>query len=432
MPDPLGDLVTNFDAQNETTAVAAQSVLTASLTNAQGKIQYNSFPVTADEASVNYNNRDIASFDRYKNGRQFENSYDKNQGASTNSVTTAEGSRRLFTYPLDLATRPENMNYMLFDIFVTSGQGLDTVSRTTFVGATVAGAVAGTQLAGSSVLGKALGGAGLGTLAGVAVTQGSDLVSGIGDLVRGGEQALNYSDSSEIGYTQASTGFKQPSIKVPTSIALYMPTDINSKYEADYEDSNDFGSLADISKVLLTSDEESANQAAESLGRSQVKVVDEILKNFGVEANADQLLKASQRTVPNPQILQLFKEVKRRSFQFSYIFIPTSEKEALSIYHIIRTFKYYSLPKRGENRMLEFPAEFRITFMHGINENLYLPRIARCVLTSVDVKYHGGASPFTVFKPVVNRNGTPPTKIEMTLNFNEVEILTAERVDQGY
>ena len=422
MPDTLGSLVGAYTAQNALVAIAAQSVATAELTNSQGKVlATSSFPTTADQASIDPPiNQKIQSFDR----RHSETSYDK----------TNYGSRRLLTYPLDLASRPENMNYMLFDIFTTEGQGLDTVTRTSFLASTAVGGVLASQLSGvGGVVGKVVGIGGA-TVAGAAITQGDAVLAGLGDLVKGSRDALNYNDSSEIGFVQASTGFKQPMNKVPTSIALYMPTGINSKYDAYYEDSASFAGLGDISTLVVGNSEE-AGIASQNLGRNQLKIVDDTIKSLGIVgdgAGFTDILKASQRAIPNPQILQLFKEVKRRSFQFSYTFIPTSEEEAQSVYHIIRAFKYYSLPKRGDNRMLEFPAEFRITFMHGGNENLYLPRIARCALTSVDVKYHDGANPFTVFRPVAGRNGTPPTKIDLSLMFSEVEILTAERIDQGY
>lgn len=425
MPDTLGTLIAGYAAQNAV-STAVQSVTTAELTNSQGKVLAKaSFPTTADQASIDPPiNQKIQSFDR----KHAETSYDK----------TNYGSRRLLTYPLDLATRPENMNYMLFDIFTTQGQGLDTVTRTSFLTSTAAGGVIANQFASGIAklgsVGQAVSTAGGATIAGAAITQGADVLAGLGDLIKGSGDALNYNDSSEIGFVQASTGFKQPMNKVPTSIALYMPTGVNSKYEADYEDSANFAGLSDISTLVVGNTEE-AGIASQNIGRQQLKIVDEAIKGLGIAGDGAGLvdvLKASQRAVPNPQILQLFKEVKRRSFQFSYTFIPTSEEEAQSVYHIIRAFKYYSLPKRGDNRMLEFPAEFRITFMHGANENLYLPRVARCALTSVDVKYHDGANPFTVFRPVAGRNGTPPTKIDMTLSFSEVEILTAERIDQGY
>ena len=143
------------------------------------------------------------------------------------------------------------------------------------------------------------------------------------------------------------------------------------------------------------------------------------------------MVSAANRAVPNPMILQLFKSVNRREFSFSYEFVPVNEREALMVYNIIRTFKKYSHPKRAlQGRYLEFPAEFRITFMQGTGENLYLPRIARCVLKEVSVKY--GTETYASFAPIAGRDGSPPVRIEMTLTFSEVEILTQERIDQGY
>jgi hypothetical protein len=148
------------------------------------------------------------------------------------------------------------------------------------------------------------------------------------------------------------------------------------------------------------------------------------------QGNLAELVEAGQhRKAKNPFVLQLFESVDRRSFEYEFEFAPRNQDEVNEIYSIIRTFKRHALPARAlGGRFLDFPAEFRITYVNTDKENLYLNRITRCALTSIDVKY--GTNPFTTFRP--DDSGAAPTKMTLNLKFSEMEILTQDRIDQGY
>jgi hypothetical protein len=148
------------------------------------------------------------------------------------------------------------------------------------------------------------------------------------------------------------------------------------------------------------------------------------------QGNLAELIEAGQhRKAKNPFVLQLFQSVDRRSFEYDFEFMPRSQEEVDEIYSIIRTFKRHALPSRAlGGRFLDFPAEFRITYVNTDKENLHLYRIARCALTDISVDY--GTNPFTTFRP--DDAGAAPTQIKMKLTFSELEILTQERIDQGF
>ena len=364
-----------------------------------------------------------------------------------------EDARRLLVYPFDLSTSKENMDYIVFDIYESNGAGIRTVTEkiekkdSTGVASTAQIALVGAVAKeATGTVAKIGGGAAV-----AALSQLDTVLAGIGTLAQSGERLLDPSlGRGEIGLSQQASGFAQPTDKVKTSIALSMPATVDSKYGFEYE-SKDFTDLSLLSTAgkgiidtisgIMMSGEKNENSAAamdaamKVVGQQSLKVVDKFLTPLMSGeggAGLGDLVSAQLRAVPNPLVLQLFKAVKRREFSMSYDFVPLNEREALHIYDIIRTFKKYSHPKRAAGgRYLEFPAEFRMTFMHGTSENLYLPRIARCVLTGIDVKY-GTEEAFVTFQKVNGREGAPPIKISMSLNFSEVEILTAERIDQGY
>ena len=126
--------------------------------------------------------------------------------------------------------------------------------------------------------------------------------------------------------------------------------------------------------------------------------------------------------------LHLFKEVNRRSFSFAYTFLPRSREEMETCHEIVGLLKFFAHPKRseGSGRFLDYPAEFGISFLTGDGkENAYMPKILKCSLESVKVKY-GEETSFSTFR--TDQYGAAPTKMTMELSFSELEILTRDRL----
>src|SRR5210317_99818 len=81
----------------------------------------------------------------------------------------------------------------------------------------------------------------------------------------------------------------------------------------------------------------------------------------------------------------------------------------------------------AENPFTE--VEFEIHYAYNGQINNYLNKISRCVLTGTSVSYgEGGFTTFRQFDP----QGAAPVNITMTLSFTETEILTKDRIIEGY
>lgn len=429
----------------------------------------------------------------YGNGRVFKGSADGQADRDLSRVSAVPYSvaeRSFYRYPFDLGDSPEHQNFIVFDIFENDGEGLKGVrgEKPLFptesqggngIGGTIAKGIGQVAKivpdgAGSALmLGGALvsktqslltGGGGFGdtklfgtnlSLGGVA---GAVILaqSGIGQgafrqLMEAG--ALNASElgKGEEGFVQEQLGLGGNLKRATKTIFLYMPGGVSTKYNMKYSQDTDFTTLGTMStgiaggmKSLMTmasngttdpATKATTEELSKQLGMGVVKQLDDNLQTMGQQiglegdTNLKKYLEAGQRRVQNPFVLQLFESVDRRTFEFSFDFTPKNRKEVDEIYSIIRTFKRYSLPSRSSGgRFLDYPAEFRLTFVNTDKENLYLNRMARCALTSIDLKY--GTNPFTTFRP--DESGAAPTQITMSLSFSEMEILTQDRIDQGF
>ena len=89
------------------------------------------------------------------------------------------------------------------------------------------------------------------------------------------------------------------------------------------------------------------------------------------------------------------------------------------------------LPELGEGskgRNLKVPSTFDIQYMYVNQENNYLHKISTCYLSSMDITY--GGSKYTTYEG--NADGAPPVETAIKLTFKEIELITRERVEEGF
>jgi hypothetical protein len=65
---------------------------------------------------------------------------------------------------------------------------------------------------------------------------------------------------------------------------------------------------------------------------------------------------------------------------------------------------------------------------NSTQENDYLHKISTCVLKSMDVTY--GGERYKTF--TANSEGAPPVETSISLQFEELELITKERVHEGF
>ena len=120
-----------------------------------------------------------------------------------------------------------------------------------------------------------------------------------------------------------------------------------------------------------------------------------------------------------------------RTFTYNFTFAPKNEQEALEVQKIIQLFRFHMAPelRPGVNRYLGLPSQFDLHYMYlskdgATSENNFYNRIATCVLQNCDVNYTpNGVKSF--------EDGGPVTTT-MTLAFKEIELLTKDKIAEGY
>ena len=242
--------------------------------------------------------------------------------------------------------------------------------------------------------------------------------------------------------------------KTSDAIALYMPADLKFQYNAKYRPS-ETAFAGQVAKGgfgaadAISADSSFANvlDTVGQYGGDALKTLvgERILRQGGATigdliGGGDTLavVNLARGKALNPHLEAVFENVDFRNFNYTFRFTPRNEDEVKTVDAIIKTFKFHMLPERSldtTGQYLIFPSEFEIHFMYQGSENTWLPFVSHCVLNSVDVDY--GGPQFQTFRPMKKPGGDgseapPPTTIEMTLSFTESEIMTKEKIAQGY
>ena len=219
-------------------------------------------------------------------------------------------------------------------------------------------------------------------------------------------------------------------------IRLPLPENYNQTFTLRYDqkDQGFFGDVAqsDVGQRILNQLQTGVNR--ETLGN----VVDEIRNTddrAALGTGSDVALRAGYQmldafsdvvggiaqqtagTVPNPHSTIFFKGVDLRSFNWTWRLVPRSEEEASIIREILQKLRNSILPKK-ENNMLKYPDLMQPVIKGPVD----LGKFKKCLVKNMAINYSAeGASAFF-------RDGHP-VAIQLALEFQEVEILTAD--DQG-
>ena len=227
---------------------------------------------------------------------------------------------------------------------------------------------------------------------------------------------------------------------ISDSMILYTPApSLKFTYNATYENLDTgiaglmgMGGLDFSSKTKFIESLKGAadgmKDAIPAIGRKALFGAASLLPGF---ENAEAAYDKAKGQAFNPQMEVVFKSVPFRTFEFPFEFAPKNPAEKDSMHKIINMFKFHMLPEyQGTTKgFFNVPSEFQITYMYREERNTYIPKISRCVLNNMTVDYapEGVVSTF-----IPDEQGAPTTYGTMNLSFTETEIMTKERIADGY
>lgn len=274
-----------------------------------------------------------------------------------------------------------------------------------------------------------LGGAllGVGFVGAVGKDPASTLGLGVGAAVGIGGAALAKSVLSSLQ--------TQGTVRTLGAITLHVAAPPIAQYSANWEN-KELGSLAALGSKFFNDDGSVSTDSilagikgsADTLGRNVIKAAAKLPSETGITGDIGSIIDLSTGKILNPYKEQLFNSMNFRQFAFNYKFNPKDRNEYNNVKAIIETFKYHMHPERvNDGIFLQYPSEFEIEYQYKGSENTHISKISTCALTDLKVTY-GNQDSFTT---VQGTNGAP-AEINMQLGFTELEILSNERIADGY
>ena len=262
----------------------------------------------------------------------------------------------------------------------------------------------------------------------------TDRISGIKSRGVANSNRLRGVNSGLFRYAESNHNY------ISDSIILYMPAEgVKFQYGVDYEQT-----ATDLAGDLAQGLAGVVNEAGfadkiAALDKGVVGVGSEIGKKAIFAAvsiipgfeNAQAVYDKFKGQAKNPNMEMVFKSVKFRNFSFPFTFAPRDQQEKNNVEKILQLFRFHMLPEHQaqNNGYFNVPSEFQITYMYRDQENTYLPKISRCVLTDVSIDY-APEGVMSTFGP--DERGAPPVLTTMNLSFTETEIMTKETVALGF
>ena len=223
-----------------------------------------------------------------------------------------------------------------------------------------------------------------------------------------------------------------------TAIGLYMPPSVNVSYNMDYSE----GEIGVMGEALygLFKDYQEGTLGFDSFSK-QAGLVGTGLEKLGVGMidkvipGAKDLYAIEQGAIITPRTEMMFRGTGRRSFSFSFTFIPKDRTETKIVHDIIKEFKVGMSPTfktSGSTREMTIPDVFSIQYMHINSQNQYINKIGKCYLKTMDVSY--GGDKFVTYNEdmLAELDGVAPQKTTISLSFQELEIMDRTLVKAGY
>ena len=227
--------------------------------------------------------------------------------------------------------------------------------------------------------------------------------------------------------------------RISDSIALYLPPNVEDNTTAGYNDFRTgiagYLATAGVNMSQMTDAETLAKSLVASSGqlldKAAKKAVSELAEVALGSEGSEQLINKAFGQADNPYMEVLFDAMALRTFTYNFTFAPRNDQEAFEVQRIIQLFRFHMAPELqgSQSRFLTLPSQFDIHYMFlskdGVaSENNFYNRIATCVLQNCAVNYTPNG--------VKSFEDGGPTQTIMTLTFKEVELLTKDRIADGY
>lgn len=233
---------------------------------------------------------------------------------------------------------------------------------------------------------------------------------------------------------------RAPTRRLASSISLYMPATVGLQQESKYGEAEIGASVATAiasykgyneGQGFLNTIGTTSGALGSAISETGANALKSALDAGAAGAKASQEI--ANGKVFNNRMEVVFEGIGRREFSFTFKMMPKSQNEALMVRQIVNQFRFYMAPSfdgaPSTSRTFIVPATFDIEYHYSGGVNSFLNKISTSVLKTCNVTYGGERVQF--FKPIQG-DGASPVETQIELNFQELEVITREKINEGF
>lgn len=268
--------------------------------------------------------------------------------------------------------------------------------------------------------------------------------------------------SSAAVQTQYNASASQLDVTDEASVMLPMPQDLstesNQQWQGKQFTATGRAAVAALAAGNFSFASSVVNNIAGNATAIQTALTSSVLNSIpGVGGNLEfnDISGSTRGVVINPNAELLYDAPEMREVGMIFRLVPRNYDESVEIREIIRMFRQASMPSWGSedvdlvsgqkeqtgsfnfgdmNNWIHVPKLCKFTFMTGSNANKHIIQYKPCAISGVEVNY----TPDGTWSSHTNPNqdkvmpGSPPTAVELRLNFMETKLIYADEVARGF
>lgn len=207
------------------------------------------------------------------------------------------------------------------------------------------------------------------------------------------------------------------------TIALYMPPDIQARYTAKWQD-DALGGLASAGAEISGAASQIASNTSQGAGvvSAGANLFDSVFFKNRRERQSRQIV--------NPHKALLYQSHDFRTISIDWQLFAKNQQESAEIKKIIQKLKEASHSGLGGaggtlGTTFTYPDEMMLRFYTNGQSDYFMFSFGPCVITNLTIKYGPGQAAFF-------HDTGAPVQVDLSIEFQEVFMLTREHIKQNY
>ena len=262
--------------------------------------------------------------------------------------------------------------------------------------------------------------------------------------------------------TQYNASVSQLDVTDEASIMLPMPQDLstesNQQWQGKQFTATGRAAVAALAAGNFSFASSVVNNIAGNATAIQTALTSSVLNSIpGVGGNLEfnDISGSTRGVVINPNAELLYDAPEMREIGMIFRLVPRNYDESVEIREIVRMFRQASMPSWGSedvdlvsgqkeqtgsfnfgdmNNWIHVPKLCKFTFMTGSKANKHIIQYKPCAISGVEVNYTPDGTWSSHTNPTSDNimPGSPPTAVELRLNFMETKLIYADEVARGF